>query len=299
MYFLGKWGEKDIFSGTTLEILHCETSKITNMSQAFSFSVQMKYWNETIAVAQRILTELRRRRRSLIFWVIFPIAILLLNGTIFAERAKENLTFQQAFERAAPATLVGAALFFSCLGGSVATVVSEREQRTLKRLFLSPLSGTSYFLGICLAHLAIALGQTVLIGVVAAFMGARFHGSPILGGLIILLSILSYVGVGFVLGTQFARRTEDVNALIAAFGVPLLILGGAFVPAFIFPKVLRDLAQFNPVYHMNEALTLVTAEGKSFSEIAVHFWFLVGFAIAMVIAGWLSYRRMLRVERQL
>ncbi len=104
----------------------------------------------------------------------FPVAILLLNGTIFAERAKENLTFEQAFERAAAATVVGAALFFSCLGGSVATVVSEREHRTLKRLFLSPLSGTSYFLGIFLAHLAIALGQTVLIAAIAACFETSF-----------------------------------------------------------------------------------------------------------------------------
>ncbi|UBF24589.1 ABC transporter permease [Kovacikia minuta CCNUW1] len=259
----------------------------------------MKVWYEMLAVAQRILTELGRRRRSLVFWGVFPIALLLLNGTIFAERAKENLTFQQAFERAAPATLVGAALFFSCLGGSVATLVSEREQRTLKRLFLSPLSGTAYFLGIFLAHLTISLGQTILIGAIAAYLGAQFHGSMLLGGLIILLSILSYVGVGFILGTQFARRTEDVNALVATFGVPLLILGGAFVPAFIFPQVLKDLARFNPIYHMNEALTLVAAEGKSLSEIAPHLWFLIGFAIAMIIAGWLSYRRMLQVERRL
>lgn len=255
----------------------------------------MKYVYETVAVAQRILTELGRRRRSLVFWGIFPIAVLLLNGLIFAERSK--LSLAEAFERAAPATLVGAALFFSCLGGSVATVVSEREQRTIKRLFLSPLSGTSYFLGIGLAHLAIALGQTLLVGMVAAAIGARFQGSLLLGGLILLLSILSYVGVGFILGTQFAKRTEDVNALVAAFGVPLLILGGAFVPAFIFPKVLLDLAQYNPIYHMNEALTKVAAEGSSIVDIAVHLRFLSGFALAMIVFGWVAYRRMLRLER--
>ncbi len=263
----------------------------------------MKYVYETIAIAQRILTELGRRQRSLIFWGIFPIAVLLLNGLIFAERSKtalpEPLTLGQALERSAPATLVGAALFFSCLGGSVAIIVAEREQRTLKRLFLSPLSGISYFLGIGLALSAIAIGQTFLVGVVAVFLGAQFQGSPLLAATIILLSILSYVGVGFILGTQLARRTEDVNTLIAAFGVPLLILGGAFVPAFIFPKTLLDLAQFNPIYHMTEALTKVLAEGRNLSEIALNFCFLVVFAILMFGAGWLSYRRMIQVERRL
>lgn len=263
----------------------------------------MKYWTETLAVAKRILTELGRRKRSLIFWAIFPIAVLILNGLIFAERSKtalpEPLTLGQALERAAPATLVGAALFFSCLGGSVATVVSEREHHTLKRLFLSPLSGVSYFLGIGLAHSAIAIGQTLLIGITAVALGARFQGEAWLAAIVIGLSIVAYVGVGFILGTQLARRTEDVNTLVAAFGVPLLILGGAFVPAFIFPKVLLNLAQYNPIYHMNEALTRILAQGDDLSKISLHFWVLVGFAALMIVAGWASYRRMLQIDRRL
>lgn len=257
----------------------------------------MKYWYETWAIARRILLELVRRRRSLIFWAVFPVLLLLLNGFILEERSQ--LETAKAFELAAPVTLVGAALFFSCLGGSVATVIAEREQGTLKRLFMSPLSGVSYFLGIVLAHSVIGVGQALLVGAIAAFMGATFHGSIGLGALIVLLSILAYVGIGFVLGTQFARRTEDVNALVAAFGVPLLILGGTFLPASLFPDSLLRLAEFNPVYHMNEAMLEVAANGKAIADIQTHFWFLAIFAAAMVTAGWLSYARMLQVERQL
>jgi ABC-2 type transport system permease protein len=256
-----------------------------------------KYWYETWAVARRILTELLRRRRSLIFWAIFPISVMLLNGLILAERTQ--LAIGDAFESAAPATLVGAALFFSCLGGSVATVVSEREQKTLKRLFLSPLSGASYFLGIFVAHVWIGVGQTAIVYTVAAFMGAQFTGDFALGALIILLSITAYVGVGFILGTQFARRTEDVNSLVAAFGVPLLILGGVFLPTSLFPKNLLRLAEYNPVYHMNEALTGAWAANETLADIQYHFWFLVGFAVLMVVGGWLSYRRMIGSERRL
>lgn len=257
----------------------------------------MKYWRETIAVTQRILIELLRRKRSLIFWSIFPISVLILNGMILAERAK--LSMDRAFENAAPSTLVGAALFFSCLGGSVATVVAEREQQTLKRLFISPLSGTSYFLGIFLAHSCIGFGQTLLVYTIAAFWGATFKGSIFLGLIIIIMSIVAYVGLGFILGTQLARRTEDVNALVAAFGVPLLILGGVFLPSSLFPKTLLDIANFNPIYHMNEALTGVSAQNDTLSDIASHFEFLAVFSLLMVVGGWLSYRRMLMVEKRL
>ncbi|MGB3694483.1 MAG: ABC transporter permease [Spirulinaceae cyanobacterium] len=257
----------------------------------------MKYWYESLAVAQRILTELWRRRRSLVFWVIFPISVLLLNGFILAERA--NLSTAEAMKFAAPSSLVGAALFFSCLGGSVATVVAEREQKTIKRLFLSPLSGISYFLGIFLAHSCIGIGQSILVYGLASFFGAEFSGSLILGLIIILLSIISYVGVGFILGTQLARRTEDVNSLVATFGVPLLILGGAFLPTSLFPEKLLNIAQFNPIFHMNEALVAVWAKGEGLAAIRHHFLVLAILALVMVVAGWLAYQRMLRVERRL
>ncbi|MEB3148640.1 MAG: ABC transporter permease [Sphaerospermopsis sp.] len=257
----------------------------------------MKYWRETLAIAQRILTELLRRRRSLIFWTIFPVSILILNGFILSERGE--LAMELALEKAAPSSLVGAALFFSCLGGTVATVVAEREQQTLKRLFISPLSGTSYFLGIFLAHSCIGIGQTLLVYIVAGFWGATFQGSIFLGIVIILLSIIAYVGMGFVLGTQLARRTEDVNALVATFGVPLLILGGTFFPTSLFPKTLLDIAKYNPIYHMNEALLAVSANGEEFSDVISHLRFLLFFATLTLIFGWISYRRMLMVEKRL
>jgi ABC-2 type transport system permease protein len=223
--------------------------------------------------------------------------VLLINGFILAETP--GFTVSQAFESAAPSSLVGAALFFSCLGGSIATVVAEREQQTLKRLFISPLSGLSYFLGIFLAHSVIGGLQTLVVGSIATLWGARFNGNLFLGFLIIILSIISYVGVGFILGTQLAKRTEDVNALVGAFGVPLLILGGAFLPISLFPPKLLELAKFNPIYHMNEALTKVWAGGQPWGEIRGHLQFLLIFSALMVLSGWISYRRMLVLEKRL
>ena len=251
---------------------------------------------ETCAVAQRILLELFRRRRSLIFWVVFPVTVLVINGLIFSNRT--DITQGQAFAQAVSPSLVGAALFFSCLGGSVSTVVSEREQQTLKRLFLSPLSGLSYFLGILLAHTLIGVGQTILVVTIAVGAGATFSGSLFWAGLIVLLSIVTYVGIGFILGGQFARRTEDVNSLVAAFGLPFLLLGGAFLPTSLFPDSLLRLAKYNPVYHMTEALTAVTTEGQAFGDIRLHFLFLLGFSVLVLLGGWSVYHRMIQSERR-
>jgi ABC-2 type transport system permease protein len=129
---------------------------------------------ETWAVAQRILTELLRRRRSLAFWGFFPVSILLLIGMILTGRT--DLTIPEAFEQAAVSALVGSGFFFSGVGGTVSTIVAEREQGTLKRLFLSPMSGLSYFLGIFLAYILVATAQVILVTGVAVYLGARYHG---------------------------------------------------------------------------------------------------------------------------
>lgn len=257
----------------------------------------MKYWRETLAVAQRILVELVRRWRSLVFWGIFPLSILVINGLILDDRTP--LSRAEAFQQTAPSTLVGAALFFSCLGGTVATVVAEREQQTLKRLLISPLSGISYFLGILLAHSTIGIGQTLLVYAVIMALGGTITGSLVLSGTVIVLTIVTYVGVGFLLGTQLAQRTDDVNTLVASFGIPLLLLGGAFIPVEFFPAELLNFAEFNPVYHMNQALTGIAADGKTLEDVSSHLWFVTGCAGITILGSWLAYRRMLCVERRL
>lgn len=78
--------------------------------------------NEILAVAARILTELRPTRRALVRWAIFPAARLLLFGLIYAGNGSTG----KSFDATAPGILIGAALCFSCLSGLVTTIVAER-----------------------------------------------------------------------------------------------------------------------------------------------------------------------------
>ncbi len=256
----------------------------------------LQNWQSAIAIAQRILLELWRRKVSLICWVIFPISILIVNSLILAKPSQ--ISIATAFAESVPPCLVGTAFFFSCLGGSLATLVAEREQGTLKRILISPLPGTAYFGGIFLAYGSIGLGQAIVIFTIAICVGAQFQGSLALGLLIIVLSMIVYVGTGFCIGTTLARRTEDVNALIAAMGVPLLLLSGAFIPMKFFPTVLGKIAQINPIYHMITALSLTAVQGKTLSEMFSHLLILGISAGGALCAGWLSYRQMLINERK-
>ncbi len=251
---------------------------------------------QSLAVAQRILQELIIRKRSLVFWLVFPLTILFVNGYIVSERAKINLSL--AFKISAPSAVV-VALFFSCLGGPVATIVREREQKTLKRLFLSPLNGFGYFLGILIAYSSLALCQTLILYLPVFLIVKNLELSLTPGIIILFLGIIVYVGLGIVLGSNLAKRTEDVNAVLATFGVPLLILGGTFFPSFIFPKKMLAIAKFNPIFHLNEALVKCWGKGGLLEDILVHLWFLLFFALIVTLLGWWCYGKMIQSETRL
>jgi ABC-2 type transport system permease protein len=245
-------------------------------------------------VAARILRELGRTRRTLTMWAAFPALMLLLFGLIYAGGKSTSASF----DRTAPGILTGAALFFSCLGGPIATLVAERQSGTLRRLLLTPLTGLSYFLGVCLAFTVVAAGQAVVVFGVARMFGGRYHGSLLLGAWIGLLCVAAYVGLGFLLGTLWARRPEDVTGPVAAFGVPLLVLGGTFFSPSILPPLLFQITQFNPIFHMNQALKAVAAEGATAAQVEVHLWALTAFALVSMAGGATAYRRMLRAEQR-
>lgn len=249
---------------------------------------------EILTIARRVLIELVRTRRSMLFWIVFPTLMLLLFGFIYAGSGRTGASF----DRVAPGILIGAALFFSCLGGPVAVIVGERERGTLRRLLVTPMRPASYFLGVVLAHVVLALGQTVVVYGTAFLFGGRFHGSVPLGVLIVCLATASFVGMGFFFGARFAHRAEDVNGPVAAFGVPLLVLGGTFFPPEVLPSLLLKLAHLDPVYHMNQALRPVSAVGAGVTDVALHLVFLMAFAVLSVVIGVRSYATMLRREKE-
>lgn len=250
--------------------------------------------SQTCAVLGRVLREFTRQRRNLVFWAVFPLLMLLLFGFMY----KSNSGTRSSFDATPAGILIGAALFFSCLGGPVSLIATERERRTLRRLLVSPLHPAAYFLGIALAFLVVACGQSVVVYGAAYTMGARYHGSVLLGAVIVLLSVFAYVGLGFFFGARFARRAEDVNGPVATFGVPLLVLGGTFFPTTLLPGGLLKVARFDPVFHMNEALKGVSGGGETLAAAFDHLAFLVVFAAFSLALGIWSYRRMLVEEKR-
>lgn len=141
-------------------------------------------------IALRILTEFARSRRVLMLWILFPAALLIIFGWVRADK----LGAGPAFAATAPGILIGAGLFFSCLGGPVSVIAAERERYTLRRLLAAPVGGYSYLLGVFIAHLAVAVGQVGVVYGITYLIGGRFAGSMGLAVVVLILSVLAYTG---------------------------------------------------------------------------------------------------------
>jgi ABC-2 type transport system permease protein len=250
--------------------------------------------DQTMAVSERLLLEQWRQRRGLIFWVLFPAAMMLLFGLVYSH----NDTMRAGLDAAAAGILMGAALFFSCLGGTVSIIAAERERHTLGRLLASPLHPAAYFLGVVNAQMVLAAVQVIVLYSIAGLIGAKYHGSYWLGGAILVLSVFSYVGMGFFLGARFARRSEEVVVALSAIGVPLLVLGGTFFPLEIMPAIMQKVAQWSPILHMNQAFKGVAAYNLSFKELQFELIFLLAFCVFSLALGLHSYRHLLDEDHQ-
>lgn len=249
----------------------------------------LQWWT----VTGRVIRGILRGRSNLLFWTLFPALMLLLFGMIYAG-GRSSAT---SFDSTAPGILVGAALFFSMLSGPLTLLVAEREQGTLRRLLLSPLAPSAYFCGVAAAFLLVAFWQALVVYGIAFLFGGRFHGAPLLGFAVVLMSALAYIGIGFFFGAVLAKRAEEVNGPVAAIGVPLLVLGGTFFPVKVLPPVLLAATHMNPVYHMNNALREVSANGASLEHVQSSVAFLLVACLAALLAGARAYAGLLQRER--
>lgn len=139
--------------------------------------------------------------------------------------------------------------------------------------------------------------QAAIVHTLAFVMGSRFRGDVMLGAIIVALSIVAFVGLGFFFGSRFAKRAEDVNGPVAAFGVPLLVLAGTWFPVSLLPNFLLQIVWFDPIFHMNEALKGVAGRRLGWADVSGSLLFLTAFAAISLVPGMASYRRMLMAEK--
>lgn len=206
----------------------------------------------TLATAARVLSQLRRDRRTLAMVFLIAPALLALFKAIFNDQP-------QTFERIGAPMIGLFPLIMMFLITSIA-MLRERTTGTLERLMSLPLAKLDVLLGYALAFAALAAIQGGITGAVGfGGLGVKAGGPA---WAVVLLAIANAL-LGMALGLFFsAFATTEFQAVqfMPVVLFPQILLAGLLIPRARMPHALEVVSDALPVSYAYDALAKITAD---------------------------------------
>lgn len=161
-----------------------------------------------------------------------------------------------------------------------------RQSGLWSRLRAAPLSRAD-FLGSRLASAALLsfLNLLAIFAFARVLMGVRIHGS-FAGFLLVGASFALFTAAYGLLIAALGRTAEAARALSIMTTLFLVMLGGGWIPAFIFPAWLQKATLFIPTRWAMDGLDAMTWRGLGFSAALAPAGVLLGFAALLGILAW-------------
>ena len=170
-----------------------------------------------------------------------------------------------------------------------AGILLERERGLWKRLRSAPLSRSTLLLARAISGTVIT-AMTLLVSF--AFAWAVFK-APIgnLAGFLAVAFASAVMAATFGLLVAAVGKTPAATRRAAIFVVLVMVmLGGAWVPTFIFPAWLQQFTWLVPVRWAVDGFDAMTWRGLAFSEVLMPLGLLLGFAVLCFAAAMWRFR---------
>lgn len=127
------------------------------------------------------------------------------------------------------------------------SIVESRSQGVLRRMYCSPCSPARLLACDTIASGVMAVISTLLLTFAAVvFFGYRMSGNVFVYCALWLLTMMSMFSIGLMVAS-LCRTTKSMNVATSLIYFPMLFFSGATIPAEIFPKGLRALANIMPL----------------------------------------------------
>jgi len=235
------------------------------------------------AVTRRVLTQLRRDRRTAAMLLVLPCVLITLLWWMFRDMPGG------LFDRFGPGLLALFPFIVMFLVTSV-TTLRERSSGTLERLLAMPMGKLDFLGGYAVAFGLVAAVQAAL----AVLLSVGVLGLGVTGP-VWLLGVVAVVDavLGSALGlfvSAFAQTEFQAVQFMPLLVIPQILLCGLFVPRSAMPGVLHGLSDVLPLSYATDAMqTLVGSAdtGGVWRDLAV----VAAFAIAALGLGAATLRR--------
>jgi ABC-2 type transport system permease protein len=208
-----------------------------------------------LALGRRALSVQFRRAQLLMPTFVLPLMLLavIASGTSAAQglRGFPDVASYLAF--VLPGTLVQGALLAGLTSGTA--FAADIEFGFFDRLLAAPVRRTSLVIGRQAGTLGLSVLQSCFFLAVAFLFGARYPGG--IGAMLaaIVLAAITAIGIGG-LASALALRTGSLSLLQSVFPFVFILLftAPAFFPRDLLSPALRDVAAYNPLTYVVEAV---------------------------------------------
>ena len=237
----------------------------------------------TLATAARVLTQLRRDRRTIALLLLVPSVLLTLLRYVFSDAP-------EMFDRIA-GPMLGLFPFIVMFLIASITMLRERTSGTLERLLTTPLAKLDLLVGYALAFACVAAVQAAtLSGVGLALLDVDVEGSP---WAVVGLAVANAV-LGMSLGlfvSAFATTEFQAVQFMPAIVFPQLLLCGLFVPRERMASLLELASDALPLTYAFDALQRVAVEGSLGGRVLLDVAVTVGVTLLALALGATTLRR--------
>jgi ABC-2 type transport system permease protein len=237
----------------------------------------------TMAVAARVLTQLRRDHRTVALMLVVPCVLMTLLWWMFKD------VEHSVFDQVGPALLAMFPFIVMFLVTSVATL-RERSSGTLERLLAMPMGKLDFLVGYAIAFGLMAALQSVLaVGVSVGLLGLEVQG-PV--WLLMIVAVADAV-LGSALGlfvSAFARTEFQAVQFMPALVLPQVLLCGLFLPRDALPDVLEAISNVLPLSYAVDAMQYLTRSADT-AQVWRDIGIVAAFAVGGLAAGAATLRR--------
>jgi ABC-2 type transport system permease protein len=175
-------------------------------------------------------------------------------------------------------------IMFVTFGGA-AGILEEREEGTLRRLLIAPISKATIIGGKIFGIVITALLQSsILVGIGVALFKVPWGNDPLAVLLILVSYILAVTGLAVLL-SAFVRSRDQYSGLGPVLTITLAMLGGSFWQLDIVSPAMQFIARLTPTGWAMIGLTDVVARNQGASAALVPMLVLLGFAIVSLGLG--------------
>jgi len=236
----------------------------------------------TLAVARRVLIQLRRDRRTLAMLLVLPCLVMSLLWWMFQDKPSFG------FGALAPALLALIPFIVMFLVTSV-TTLRERTSGTLERLLAMPMGKGDFLLGYAVAFGLVAAVQSALaVGLSTWALDLEVEG-PV--WLLLLVAVVDAV-LGSALGlfvSAFARTEFQAVQFMPAVVFPQILLCGLFVDRDELPPFLHAVSSVLPLSYAVDAMQKVSRDSDPalWGDLGL----VAAFALGGLVLGALTLRR--------